>query len=97
MDNLTFRLIAAAVLHFPLVYLLFGSVYDGQPKHFYFPLQFTLFEFAASVSCIMVLIPILIRGDVVRRLVCVALLVLPLTILTLAVRSVVGLFSYAYD
>ncbi|MEO5804268.1 MAG: hypothetical protein ABIR24_12135 [Verrucomicrobiota bacterium] len=90
------RLTVVAVLHFALVYFLFDWLYGGVPKHFYFRFDFALLKIAISAFCIASLIPVLLRGDWVQRLITVGLVILPIIIFVVALKPVVELFSYAY-
>lgn len=90
------RLIAAAILHFPLAYFLFVSLYGERGRHSSFPLGFTLLEFGVATSCIVFLIPVLIRGDSVRRLIGTLLMVLPFVVFAIIVKLAIEMISREY-
>jgi hypothetical protein len=93
---LPLRLIVAAILHFPLAYFLYISLYGSRGRHSSFPLGFTLLEFGVATLCIAFLVPALVRGDSVRRLMAVFLLVLPSVVFAIVVKLTIAVISREY-
>jgi len=92
--RLSKRLILGSVLHFLLVYFLYEEIYGGVPKHFSFSLEFTLSELAISLYCILLVIPVLHRGDTTQKIFGIGLAILPLIIFASGLKAVIHLFRY---
>lgn len=92
-----FRLGMATLLQIPIGYFILDWLYGQRRQgHSYFPTHAFLFEAAVSVVALIVLLPILMRGDRFQRAVAGLLTLMPMVLFGTAVYWIIKIFRWAY-
>jgi hypothetical protein len=92
------RLAIASVLHCPVLFWIYESLYgaSGFRGHAYIPSGPFLLEAAISATALVIVFPVLLRGDTVQRLLAGVLVPLPLWLFGIAVYWIVWIFRWVY-